>query len=46
MEAIDRNCSVITLDDCSDNFNSPHNIYIKCGFQYIVYGEPEMIYTL
>ena len=38
--------STILLDDCSDNFNSQNNIYIKCGFLYIIEGFPEMILSL
>ena len=34
-EAIKKGISIITLDDCSDNWNKPHNIYIKIGFEYI-----------
>jgi GNAT superfamily N-acetyltransferase len=33
----------IFLDDCSDNFNQPNNIYLNCGFVYIEPGSPEMI---
>ena len=36
----------ILLDDCTDNFNKPNNIYLKSGFKYINEGEPEMIYLL
>jgi GNAT superfamily N-acetyltransferase len=37
------NCESITLDDCSDRFKSPHNIYVKLGFKYIDPNFPEMI---
>lgn len=33
----------INLDDCSNNFNKPNNIYLKAGFRYIVEGFPEMV---
>ena len=32
----------IILDDCSDRFGKPDNIYIKNGFVYVNQGEPEM----
>jgi Acetyltransferase (GNAT) family. len=34
----------ITLDDCSDNFNRPKNIYVNNGFNYLANNEPEMIF--
>ena len=33
----------ITLDDCSDLFMQPNNIYLKLGFQYVNANQPEMI---
>jgi GNAT superfamily N-acetyltransferase len=38
--------NIITLDDCSDNFNQINNIYLKAGFTYIEVGFPEMIKKL
>ncbi len=37
---------IITLDDCSDNFNKENNIYLKNGFQYIESGFPEMYFNV
>lgn len=34
---------VIKLDDMSDRFGKPHNIYKKLGLEYIEEGYPEMI---
>jgi GNAT superfamily N-acetyltransferase len=36
----------ITLDDCSDNFKNPSNIYVKLGFVYIPDNDNEMILVL
>lgn len=36
----------VYVDDMSDNFNKPHNIYKKFGFNYLLEGEPEMIGSL
>lgn len=33
----------ITLDDCTDLFRKPNNIYLVNGFKYIEEGYPEMI---
>lgn len=32
----------IILDDCTDNYRKPNNIYLKNGFNYIEDGFPEM----
>ena len=37
-----KNCLRVELDDMSERFNHPHNIYLKCGFQYTNPGMPEM----
>ena len=42
----EKHIQTITLDDCTDNFNRPNNVYLKFGFHYINEGEPEMIYSL
>jgi hypothetical protein len=34
-EALKRGITHITLDDCSDNWNKPNNLYIKAGLEYI-----------
>jgi len=39
------NVKIIKLDDCSDKFNHPNNLYLKNGFKYVTYGEPEMLFT-
>ena len=44
--ARERNCESIILDDCSDRFKMPHNIYVICGFKYIDDNFPEMILIL
>jgi len=44
--AKERKYESIILDDCSDRFKLPHNIYIKFGFTYIDNNFPEMIYIL
>jgi GNAT superfamily N-acetyltransferase len=36
----------ITLDDCTDHFKKPSNIYTKLGFLYISEHDNEMILTL
>jgi len=36
----------VTLDDCSDLFQHPRNIYLRHGFRYINEGQPEMVYDL
>ena len=36
------NVNKIILDDCTDNFNTKNNLYLKFGFKYITNGEPEM----
>lgn len=34
----------VELDDMSDHYGAPNNIYIKCGFEYIdVDSGPEMV---
>lgn len=39
--------TVVELDDMSDNYSKPNNIYLKCGFHYIDVGSgPEMILHL
>lgn len=45
-EARRNGCTHIRLDDCTDAFNSDHNIYIKNGFTYERSGLPEMILNL
>lgn len=42
-EAIKLKCNKIELDDASEYFQRPDNIYIKFGFEYINKGQPEMI---
>ena len=32
----------VILDDCSDHYRKPHNIYIKMGFKYNQKDGPEM----
>jgi GNAT superfamily N-acetyltransferase len=32
----------LQLDDCSDLFCHPKNLYLKLGFRYLVDGQPEM----
>lgn len=39
---ISEDVSLIELDDMSERFNHPQNIYLKCGFQYRIPGMPEM----
>jgi predicted GNAT family acetyltransferase len=34
-EASNIGITVITLDDCSDNWCKPHNIYTKVGLEYV-----------
>jgi GNAT superfamily N-acetyltransferase len=41
---LDSNIRTITLDDCSDNFNTKNNVYVKNGFSYVDEGFPEMIF--
>ncbi len=43
-EARRNGCTQVRLDDCSDGFNSKHNIYLKNGFVYERIGLPEMIF--
>jgi GNAT superfamily N-acetyltransferase len=45
-EARRNGCKHIRLDDCTDAFNSDHNIYIKNGFTYERSGLPEMVLYL
>jgi GNAT superfamily N-acetyltransferase len=45
-EARRNGCTKIKLDDCSDGFNTEHNIYLKTGFTYRQKGLPEMILNL
>jgi len=42
-EAKKRNIELVELDDCSDRYRKPHNIYIKLGMNYIDDYGPEMI---
>ena len=35
--------NIVELDDCSDRFMKPDNLYIKMGFRYIEEEMPEMI---
>jgi GNAT superfamily N-acetyltransferase len=37
------NIKKIILDDCSDRFNHNNNIYLKCGFKYLIKNHPEMV---
>ena len=37
-----RGYNTLQLDDCSDLFGHPNNLYLKLGFRYIVAGQPEM----
>ena len=42
-EAVQRGIVYIELDDCSDCYRKPHNIYTKLGIEYIdVESGPEM----
>ncbi len=41
-EARKNKCTKIKLMDTSDFFNKENNIYIKHGFTYDNYGQPEM----
>ena len=34
--------NTITLDDCTELFRKPNNIYLTNGFEYIEEGYPEM----
>lgn len=38
-----KNVKLIKLDDCSENYLKPNNIYIKHNFQYINKPYPEMV---
>ena len=38
-------CSIVEVDDMSDRFNRPHNIYRNHGFKYRKHGFPEMLIT-
>jgi len=40
------NINKITLDDCTDNFNTKDNLYLKFGFKYINDGESEMEFNI
>jgi hypothetical protein len=37
---------LITLDDCSDNYRKPDNIYREHGFEYLNDGDNLMIYPI
>lgn len=37
---------LITLDDCSDNYRKPDNIYLEHGFKYLDDGDNRMIYLI
>ena len=41
-EAKKRGITTVTLDDCSDRYRQPHNIYTKLGMKYDEDGGPEM----
>lgn len=41
-EAVRRGITVINLDDCSDKWRKPYNIYTKVGFEYVDEYGPEM----
>ena len=43
-EARRNNCKVIQLEDCSDYFNLPGNIYIKHGFNYSEHPPTMVLY--
>ena len=43
LEVKSKGCKTITLDDCTDLFRKPNNIYLVNGFKYIEEGYPEMI---
>lgn len=43
---IKKHITEIVLDDCTDNFGSADNIYLKFGFKYIEKDHPEMILNL
>ncbi len=45
-EARRNRCLYIKLDDCSDGFQTEHNIYLKNGFTYEREGLPEMTLKL
>ena len=38
-------CQTIEVDDMSNRFAKPHNIYTKLGFRYIKEDGPEMVAT-
>ena len=38
--------SNIALDDMSNNFNKPNNMYLKLGLTYVEKNNPEMIGNL
>lgn len=40
------NVKVIELDDCSDNYRKPDNIYVKNGFKYTTLSHHEMRLTI
>ena len=45
-EAKRNGIQAIKLDDCTDNFRQPENIYLQNGFSYDTAGFPEMTLSL
>ena len=41
-----RGVKAVTLDDDSDRYRQPHNLYIKLGFKYVDDSGPEMETTI
>ena len=39
---VDHRIKFIEVDDMSDHFNQPNNVYLKCGFKYEKPNFPEM----
>jgi hypothetical protein len=42
-DALEAGIHLVTLDDTSDRFHQPHNLFLKAGMHYVADGYPEMI---